>query len=213
MTEEQMDINTTCMVSYICTGCGNGVRNFINIFSFSDNKEHTVKCPVCGNSAFQIKKTKGHSFNVNTECIYCGEIHNKNISASRFLNDSLGYVNCPFSNMGTFFYGSDKKLLADALAAVFKTIEDFTLQFEQALYETPDINKNSLSKEMLDTFKALNKERNISCLCGNTEIAICITFDGKIQLKCTGCGRIKEYEISSDNLLRLINTSFVVLGD
>lgn len=208
-----MIINTSNKAAYICAACGNGVRNVINIFSLSDNKEHIIKCPVCGSEAFRIKKSKKHSVNISTECLYCGNTHHKNISAREFQSGNFGSIYCPVSNMGALFYGSSDKQLADALTSVFEAMEELANEYKQALHTVKAPEEYSLEKEMLNAFNTLNREQNISCSCGNTEIAVSVSEDNKILLKCSCCGKSKKYDISKDNLLRLINTSFVVLVD
>lgn len=216
-----MFINSKYKIAYICGECGNGIRNMINVFSFSDNKEHIIKCPVCGSAAVTIQKTKTNSFNMLTECIYCGETHRKNISVHDIRNGSFGFIRCPISDLGTVFYGKSDKQLSEAISDVYKTMDDIARDFEYSsvpddIMQEKSDNKSaesSIEQEMINRFNCLNREQNISCACGNTEIIISIADDNKILLRCPNCGKQKKYDITHDNLIRLINTSFVVLTD
>lgn len=216
-----MVINSDNKIAYICSRCGNGIRRSLNLFSFSDGLDHAISCPVCGNDLVRMKKSKKNSFDLSAKCVYCGETHHKIISAHDMRRGIFGALKCPIADLGAVFYGSNGKQLSDAMTDVFKVMEELMAEYEKpssdlqirSMTTQNSHIKSSIEQEMLNAFGTLNREQNISCVCGNTEIAVSISDDHKILLRCAVCGKEKKYDITKDNLLRLINTSFVVLSD
>ena len=139
-----------------------------------------------------MKKSKKNSFDLSAKCVYCGETHHKIISAHDMRRGIFGALKCPIADLGAVFYGSNGKQLSDAMTDVFKVMEELMAEYEKpssdlqirSMTTQNSHIKSSIEQEMLNAFGTLNREQNISCVCGNTEIAVSISDDHKILLRC-----------------------------
>lgn len=198
------------MVAYICPFCSNVSTKIMSVFNFSGTEKVNLICPThgCHENCVTITQ-KNSKYKLNIECPLCGGTHMYSIAADTFWNKPLIAYKCPVAGINVFFAGERKNVenaldeFADVYSDVIDDIEDIGDDIKSSPFD--------IICELIECLNTLMNKGLISCTCGSREIEFDIQ-DKQVILRCTHCRRIKAFEASEDSLMRVLNSSAIIIG-
>lgn len=205
-----MDLHETNTFRYICPVCGCLSYSSINIFELSDKTDFGLYCsePICGNKCGSVKKTDDKAYTVTIACPFCNSVHSKRFSTREMWGENIKSVRCNTADKKIAVFGSDGVKTFDAFKETYDYARDTVSESEHTPSET-----SFTAFQMQSAIQRLIRTGDASCVCGS-EFLHCFTAgDNRLYIECKKCKRRSGFDISGDNLARLLNTTYLLIGN
>lgn len=194
------------MVAYICPVCSNIATKTLSVFNFSGRNKVSLICPTRGcHETCAVITQKNSKYKISIECPLCGDTHVYTISREAFWKKQLISYKCPAAGIDMFFVGNRQcvEYALDEYSEIYSDLAEYPLG---DTHEEPF----ALSNAIMGCLDVLYRQSSISCACGSTDIEL--RPDGDcIYIECRKCGSSKKMDISEDTLMRVLNTSAIVI--
>ena len=177
-----MIIDSNVKIAVTCEKCGRINVDQLNLFRLKQKKEKRLSCS-CGSLNCIIYRVDIMNIKLLVSCVDCGGDHIYKYSVKKLL--------------------SGDKIICREMSTVISIIgdrEDISTYIKNAERDTLEVlydekfelffNNHNIVKKSLEKLQALKENNNISCDCGNEDIATEIYSD-RIELRCTRCQSIK----------------------
>ena len=188
-----MIIDSNLKIAVTCEKCGRINVEQLNLFKLNKNEEKKLSCS-CGSLNCTIYSSEFRNINFNINCVDCGEEHIYKYKLKEVLS-GIQLV-CPEISTVIAIIGDRKEI-----SEYIKSSEKDTLE---VLYDEKFelfFNDHSIMKKSLEKLQMLKASNDISCDCGNEDIATEIYSD-RIELRCTRCQSIKVIYAEKKNDLK-----------
>ena len=196
-----MTVDSNLKIAVTCEKCGRINVEQLNLFKLYKNKEEKLSCS-CGSLNCIIYTSGLRNINININCVDCGEEH---IYIYKFKEAFSGIkMTCPEIHTVISIIGEQSEISEYIRSSEKDTLEVLYDQKFELFFNNHNIMKKSLEK--LQNLKASD---DISCDCGNEDIATEIYSD-RIELRCTKCQSIKViYAEEKNDLQHFCNQSSI----
>lgn len=196
------------IVAYICPFCSNISSKALSIFNFSGKDKIQLICPThgCHETCVYITQ-KNQKYKLDITCPLCGETHSYTISKEVFWNKPLITYKCPAAGIDIFFVGEKKE--------VEKTLDENSDMYSDVIDDMDDDSDDdsfNLLYAIIERLHILKDSHKISCVCGGRDTELNV-INGNILLTCSHCKKSRVIETSEENLIQLLNTHAIVIGN
>lgn len=196
------------IVAYICPFCSNISTKSISIFNFSGTKKVSLICPTHGCHETCVTITpKNAKYKLDIECPLCGGTHSYTVKKEAFWQKPFISYKCPSAGIDTFFIGERQ--------TVEQALEEYSDIYSDVFEDFDDVIQNEsldLIYMMVEHLHTLQDKHLISCICGSENIEMNVE-NNSIVISCSRCGRSKKIEVTEDSLMRILNTSALIISD